>query len=52
MRSIRRAAAVAADQQFVSSAQTLIDHIGSLRHLWFEAGQCTKSLRCRFNRIA
>jgi hypothetical protein len=25
-------------------AQTLIDHIGSLRHLRFEAGKCAKSL--------
>ena len=52
MRCISRAAAVAANKQFVSCAQTLIDHIGSLRHLWFEAGKCAKSLRCRFNRIA
>jgi hypothetical protein len=52
MRSICCAAPVAANKQFVSSAQTLIDHIGSLRHLWFEAGKCAKSLRCRFNRIA
>jgi hypothetical protein len=52
MRCISRAAAVAANKQFVSCEQTLIDHIGSLHHLWFEAGKCAKSLRCRFNRIA
>ena len=52
MRCISRAAAIPANKQFVSCAQTLIDHIGSLRHLWFEAGKCAKSLRCRFNRIA
>ena len=52
MRCISRAAAVSANEQFVSCAQTLIDHIGSLRHLWFEAGKCANSLRCRFNRIA
>jgi hypothetical protein len=52
MRSISRTAAIPANKQFVSCAQTLIDHGGSLRHLWFEAGKCAKSLRCRFNRIA
>jgi hypothetical protein len=49
MRRIGRAAAIAANEQFVSSTQTLFDQIGGLLHLRIKLDKRLQRLLCRGN---